>query len=137
MCSPGNIRLDEAVARHGTAPPKLPPPHTLHARNPMMMAHDSSSTPPAALDAVTLDAVRTAIVAYLDAPAAHSERLRNALTDMAGQARDRAILPEQLLVTLKDIWYGLPTVKHVAEPRDQVQTLQRIVTMCIKEYYGD
>ena len=103
----------------------------------MMMAHDSSSTPPAALDAVTLDAVRNAIVAYLDAPAGNAERLRGALTDMAARARDKAILPEQLLVTLKDIWYGLPTVKHIAEPRDQVQMLQRIVTMCIQEYYGD
>ena len=103
----------------------------------MMMAHDSSSTPPAALDAATLDAVRTSIVAYLDAPSTHAERLREALTLMATQARDKAILPEQLLVSLKDIWYELPNVRRIAEPRDQVQMLQRIVTMCIKEYYGD
>jgi hypothetical protein len=103
----------------------------------MMMAHDSSSPPPAALDAATLDAVRTAIVVYLDAPGSHGVRLRDALTHMASEARDKAILPEQLLVTLKDIWYGLPTIRRIAEPRDQVQMLQRIVTMCIQEYYGD
>jgi hypothetical protein len=103
----------------------------------MMMAHDSSSTPPAALDAATVDSVRTAIVAYLDDPKTHSDRLRDALTVMATEARARAILPEQLLVVLKDIWYALPTIRRIAEPRDQVQMLQRIVTMCIKEYYGD
>jgi len=103
----------------------------------MMMAHDSSPTPPAALDPATLDAVRNAIVAYMDAPAPHAQSLRDSLTTMAAEAREKSILPEQLLVVLKDVWFELPTVRETGHPQEQVQMLQRIVTMCIKEYYGD
>lgn len=103
----------------------------------MMMAHDSSPRSPGALDPATLDAVRNAIVAYMDAPDTHAQTLRDALTAMAVEARDKSILPEQLLVVLKDVWFGLPTVRETGHPQEQVQILQRIVTMCIKEYYGD
>jgi hypothetical protein len=103
----------------------------------MMMAHDSSPTPPATLDPATLDAVRNAIVAYMDAPAAHAQMLREALRAMAVEARRKSILAEQLLVVLKDVWFGLPVVRETGHPQEQVRTLQRIVTMCIKEYYGD
>lgn len=103
----------------------------------MMMAHDSSPRPSAALDPATLDAVRSAIVAYIDAPAGQAQTLRDALTAMAVEARDKSILPEQLLVILKDVWFALPTVRDTGHPQEQVQVLQRIVTMCIKEYYGD
>jgi hypothetical protein len=102
----------------------------------MMMAHDSSPKPPASLDRATLEAVRTAIVDYLDAPEAQSPALRDALTTMAVEARARSILPEQLLVVLKDIWYALPTIRDAVHPPEQSHLLQRIVTMCIKEYYA-
>jgi hypothetical protein len=38
---------------------------------------------------------------------------------------------------LKDIWYALPSVHGIQEPIDQTRLLQRVVTMCIKEYYAD
>ena len=55
---------------------------------------------------------------------------------MSAEARERAILPEQLLVVLKDVWGTLPEVRAMTDAGEQVRLLQRVVTMCIKEYYS-
>jgi predicted ATPase len=55
---------------------------------------------------------------------------------MASEARTRSMLPEQLLIVLKDVWHGLPEVRSMHDTREQVPMLQRVVTMCIKEYYN-
>ena len=101
----------------------------------MMMAHDSSHTPPSRLDDDTVATVRAALRAYLtnsDYPAA----LKDALLRMSAEARERAVLPEQLLVMLKDVWGTLPEVRAMTDAGEQVRLLQRVVTMCIKEYYS-
>lgn len=100
----------------------------------MMMAHDSSPGP-TTLTEETIKAVRAALVEYIADPA-HGERLGAALRTMAAEARDRSMLPEQLLVVLKDIWHSLPGVRTMSDASDQVRLLQRVVTMCIKEYYS-
>jgi hypothetical protein len=100
----------------------------------MMMAHDSSPGP-VSLEAETVDAVRKALINYLDAPS-KPIALREALQRMAGEAREKTMLPEQLLIVLKDIWYSLPGVQAITDPNEQVRLLQRVVTMCIKEYYA-
>ena len=98
------------------------------------MAHDSSPGR-GSLSPETIEAVRAALVAYVGAP--HSgELLRGALHAMAAEAHAQAMLPEQLLVLLKDIWYSVPGVSAIRETTDQVRLLQRVVTMCIKEYYA-
>lgn len=101
----------------------------------MMMAHDSSPTPPSGLAEETTQALRAALVAYLRAPA-HATELRAALNRMADEARTKAILPEHLLVTLKQLWSSLPEVRSIGDVDEQTKMLQRIVTMCIREYYG-
>jgi hypothetical protein len=101
----------------------------------MMMAHDSSSGS-AALAPETIDAVRSALVRYVDAPS-RGDELREALHAMATEARAKAVAPEQLLVALKDIWHSLPVVRGMHDPAEQIRLLQRVVTMCIKEYYAD
>lgn len=101
----------------------------------MMMAHNSSFDS-SELSEETIEAVRSALVFYVDAPS-RGERLRETLNAMAAEARAREILPEQLLVVLKDIWYSLPGVRGIPDPAEQVRLLQRVVTMCIKEYYAD
>lgn len=98
-----------------------------------MMAHDSSSRP-LALTEETIAAVRSAIVEYVHAPE-RGDGLGAALRVMAAEARNRSMLPEQLLVVLKDIWYSLPSVRTMSDASEQVRLLQRVVTMCIKEYY--
>ena len=101
----------------------------------MMMAHDSTPGP-ISLDGNTIDAVRAALTEYVATPTS-GDRLRAALHAMADEAHRRSVLPEQLLVALKDIWYSLPAVQALHGQADQIRLLQRVVTMCIKEYYAD
>jgi len=101
----------------------------------MMMAQDSRPGP-RALSQETIDAVRIALADYIGA-AGQGDSLRVALHRMAAEAHERAILAEQLLVILKDIWYSVPVVRDMQSSEDHVRLLQRVVTMCIREYYRD
>jgi hypothetical protein len=101
----------------------------------MMMAHDSSHTPPSRLDDDTVATVRAALRAYL-ADSSDAAALQRALLRMSAEARERTMLPEHLLVVLKDIWGALPEVRSMPDAGEQVRLLQRVVTMCIKEYYS-
>lgn len=101
----------------------------------MMMAHDSSHPPPSRLDDDTVATVRDALRAYLAMPS-NATALQGALTRMSAEARDRDMLPEHLLVVLKDVWGTLPEVRMMTDAGQQVRLLQRVVTMCIKEYYS-
>jgi hypothetical protein len=56
---------------------------------------------------------------------------------VATEAREKAILPEHLLMILKDMWSALPGVRNMPETSQQVRVQQRVVTMCIKEYFSD
>ena len=100
----------------------------------MMMAYDSG-LPPAALSAETVAALRAALQKYLEEPEANGQALQSALGRMAQEAHQKSIAPEQLLVALKDVWYSLPAVQTLVEPEGQVRLLQRVVTLCINEYY--
>ena len=55
---------------------------------------------------------------------------------MAAEAREKTILPEHLLIALKDVWNALPEVRAMTDAAHQIRLLQRVVTMCIKEYYS-
>jgi hypothetical protein len=55
---------------------------------------------------------------------------------MSAEARGRAMLPEHVLMVLKDVWGTLPEVRAMTDTGEQVRLLQRVVTMCIKEYYS-
>jgi hypothetical protein len=99
----------------------------------MMMAHDSSQ-PPIRLSPETTDDVRVALREYLRTGS--SAALQRSLLLLAADARELAMPPEQLLVALKDIWNGLPEVRGMTDAGNQIRLLQRVVTMCIKEYYS-
>jgi hypothetical protein len=101
----------------------------------MMMAHDSGHTQPSRLDDASIDVLRAALRAYLQ-DSQDPNKLQPSLLVVATEARARAILPEQLLVVLKEIWSGLPEVRSMTSSREQINLLQRVVTMCINEYYS-
>ena len=101
----------------------------------MMMAHDSSPPPSAGLTEETSARARLALTRYLENAETGAQELRDALDLMATEAREKSMLPEQLLVVLKDIWYALPQVRAIEDSGAQIRLLQRVVTMCIKEYY--
>ena len=101
----------------------------------MMVAHDSSSPPPSRLTDATVAALRDALRRYL-ANGLTPGPLEAALQAIAREAREKDILPEQLLIVLKDVWNDLPEVRAMHDTTQQVRLLQRVVTMCIKEYYS-
>lgn len=101
----------------------------------MMMAHDSSQLPPSRLSENTVDAVRVALRAYLASPELPGS-LQKALLQMASEAREKAMPPEQLLIVLKDLWNALPEVRAIPDTSEQIRLLQRVVTMCIRVYYS-
>ena len=100
----------------------------------MMMAHDSSQNPPSRLSDDTTDSVRVALREYL--ATGSSSELQHALLLMAADAREKSMPPEQVLIALKDIWNALPEVRAMTDAGNQIRLLQRVVTMCIKEYYS-
>ena len=99
-----------------------------------MMAHDSGQPPSGRIDDASLDAVRLALRAYLH-DSEDTSALRASLVLVSTEARARDVLPEQLLVTLKELWNALPEVRAMTDAGRQVRLLQRVVTMCIREYY--
>ncbi|HTI62957.1 MAG TPA: hypothetical protein VL524_05560 [Gemmatimonadaceae bacterium] len=97
-----------------------------------MMAEESSPSA-GALSEETIAMLRTALVRFAASP--DDGELRDALRLVSDEARARGILPEQLLTTLKDMWHAVPNVR-VATGGEPARLLQRMVTICIKEYYS-
>ena len=125
-----NIRRAATVRAAGVPATSAPPPNFDRR---MMMAHDSGHTP-SRMDVGTIDTVREALREYLKSGS--SSALQHALVLVATEARETSILPEQLLIVLKDIWNALPEVRAMTDSPQQIRLLQRVVTMCIKEYYS-
>jgi hypothetical protein len=101
----------------------------------MMMAYDSSQTPRSRLHDDTIEAVRAALRQYLSNTSS-STAIQLALVHMASEAREKSMLPEHLLIVLKDLWGALPEVRAMTDASEQTRLLQRVVTMCIREYYS-
>ena len=100
----------------------------------MMMAHDSSNTPSSRLSDDTTQSVRVALRNYVACDS--STELQHALLRMAADAREKSMPPEQVLIVLKEIWNALPEVGAMSDTQNRIHLLQRVVTMCIKEYYS-
>lgn len=100
----------------------------------MMMAHDSTPNRPE-LSAASVDALRSALQECL-AQSSETSALQPALRQIATEARANKVHAEQLLVMLKDIWFALPQIGKAHEGEPQNRLLQRVVTLCIREYYS-
>lgn len=100
------------------------------------MEHTSGPMPPNELAQGTVDAVRAALEHYVREPASTSPDLRDALHDLAREARLLGLAPEQLLIILKRVWQTLPQVAGATDHAQQTRTLQTVVTMCIREYFA-
>lgn len=89
--------------------------------------------PRARLTSATLARVREALVDYQGAPEGAEPSLRGALAALSEEARGNGIPPEDVLIALKQVWNDLPDMHRA--PAERTRALQRVVTMCIKEYY--
>ena len=104
----------------------------------MMIQRDTGPMPPNALAHETVEAVRRALQLHARATAGEpTSELRTALHTLAREAREKAVPPEQLLITLKNVWQSLAEVENSRDFNEQTRMLQRLVTICIKEYFAD
>jgi hypothetical protein len=99
----------------------------------MMMAHDSTPGRPTP-SAESVEALRSALEEYL-AGGEETAALRPALRRIAVEAREKKIHAEQLLIVLKDVWFALPQIGPMVNEKQNAM-LQRVVTLCIREYYS-
>jgi hypothetical protein len=98
-----------------------------------MMAPDSTPREPG-LSAASVASLRAALVAYLENR--ETPALERSLNTIATEARASHMHAEQLLVALKDVWFGLPQLRDTAEDEEKARLLQRVVTLCIRAYYA-
>ena len=100
----------------------------------MMMAHDQPGQPPAPVSEDTRRALRAALEAYLE-QGGDIAVVRQPLQQLIREGREVGAYAEQLLILLKEIWYGIPAVQHLRSPEQQSRLLQRVVTVSIHAYY--
>ena len=99
----------------------------------MMMAHDKTPERPK-LSTSSLEALQRVLQSYLASGTADS--LQPTLHVIAAEARQHNMHAEHLLVALKDVWYALPQVISESGSDAQHRMLQRVVSLCIREYYN-
>ena len=104
-----------------------------------MMASDSSQTPSSRLDDATLEALRAALSQYLIDDTS-SNQLRDVLMRVATEARERGILPEHVLIALKNVIYNrsFPAIAvHPTEWASGTRLHEKISTWCIEEFFSE
>ena len=62
--------------------------------------------------------------------------LGRVLRQVVTEARNRQIRAEQLILILKNVWDSLPDARYAIDREAQTQIRQRLITLCIKAYYG-
>ena len=94
--------------------------------------------PPNEIAPETVEMVRRALERHVDAHGAEpAPELRAALQTLAREAREKGISPERLLVALKGMWRSLSEVEHARDYDEETRILQRVVALCIKEYFAN
>jgi hypothetical protein len=99
-----------------------------------MMAFDRTPSRPA-LEPETVDALRVALATSV-ARGNHVDGLRDLLCRAAADARAKGMQAEQLLITLKEIWYSMPEVANASSTTNENSLLQELISRCIQEYYA-
>ena len=103
-----------------------------------MTHHDPGQMLPNEIAHETVDAVRRALARDVSVPNPEpAPELRTALHKLANEARQKGVSPEQMLITLKSIWRALPEVAQARDHDEQMRILQRVVAICIREYFAD
>lgn len=99
-----------------------------------MMAFDRTPSRPL-LEPETVEALRKALATSV-AQGNHVDDLRQLLCKAAADARSKNMQVEQLLVTLKEIWYSMPGVTSATSATSENALLQELISRCIQEYYA-
>lgn len=88
------------------------------------------------LSGATVARLRAVLADHIEHPDAADPDLARVLRQVVTEARNRQIRAEQLVVILKNVWDSLPDARYAIDREAQTQVRQRLVTLCIKAYYG-
>ncbi len=62
--------------------------------------------------------------------------LAKATKRLCKEAHERQLRPEQMLIAVKAVWFGLPEVAQISRERAQI-AWDRVLTGCLQAYYDD
>lgn len=88
------------------------------------------------IDEELLAALRQALARRLSSREGDGE-LRGALRDVSREAQRRGLHAEQLVIALKRVWDEIPEVRAAGSREARLRMLERVVTLCIEEYYTE
>jgi hypothetical protein len=102
-----------------------------------MMAFDSRSTNERPrLSAQTVAELRQAVLLLWTAPDAADGQLGTAMDALVREARERALRAEDVLIEVKGLLADLPELEAPERRMEGARFRERLVTRCIKAYYG-
>ncbi|MDP9206500.1 MAG: hypothetical protein M3P12_13770 [Gemmatimonadota bacterium] len=81
--------------------------------------------------------LRTALIEQLKQPDGPTPELASLLRKIAHEAHERNILPEELIVVLKQLWNSLAESLRPQNADQYERVRQRLVTLCIQAYYAE
>lgn len=99
------------------------------AQEPVFTSSDRITVPPAAVELL-----RNCIQAPT-AGKAGTEQIRAAVAPICAEARRSHVMPEQLLISLKELCHSLPEYKSIRGERERGLFLETVVKLAIEEYY--
>lgn len=88
------------------------------------------------LSASTVTRLRNVLSRHIEHPDVADPDLASVLRQIVTEARNRHIRAEQLVVILNNVWNTLPDARHAIDREAQSLVRQRLITLCIKAYYG-
>lgn len=91
---------------------------------------------PGGLSGATVARLRAVLTRHIAHPDTADPELGQVLRQVVTEARNRQIRAEQLIVILKNVWDSLPEARYAIDREAQVLVRQRLITLCIKAYYG-
>jgi hypothetical protein len=101
-----------------------------------MPSSDSGPGPAhAGLSAEAFGALRHAIQTYVDQGSGDGEIL-HAVRMMCVDVHRDNLHAEQLIIAFKEAWRTLPEVQRIPRGGERERLLERIVTLCVEEYYS-
>ena len=85
----------------------------------------------------TLALLRARLVEFLegDQSVEQEAAVCSALEQLAGEARDRRLHGEHVLLAFKGLWQNMSEVSVIRNPIERQRLLNRLVTLCIDVYY--
>lgn len=80
-----------------------------------------------------LDTLRSAIARFVRGD---ETDVCDALKRLAGEAQQRQLYAEHMLIAFKRVWNDMPEVQAIREEPERKRLLARLVKLCIDTYYA-